>query len=264
MAQSKRIAEGDHISKIAADAGFGHWQSIWDANAALKKQRANPNLLFHGDQIQPGDELAIPDAATSEVVASSGGRHRFVLRNDQLFLRIRILKADFTAIASAPYALTVDGTTRSGSTDSFGQLEVEIPRSAQSAELVVRAAASDTDPDGESPSSAAALRGPVPLRWSLNIGALNPIMERAPSDDCVSGVQQRLSNLAFYRGAVTGVLDDATRAALRAFQTTFGLPASEASDQARTQPKLRAVHDALDSVLGRPRGSAPASSASAR
>ena len=250
MAPSKQARGNDHISKIAADAGFTHWHTLWNANPALHAQRHNPNLLFKGDQTHVGDELTIPDREANDVVAASGSRHRFVLRSDTLFLRLRVLKADFTAIAPAAYTLTVDGTTFTGQTDRFGQLVAEIPRTAQAGELVVRAVAADIDPAGAPSPGGAPLRGPVPLRWSLQIGALNPLMEQAPTDDCISGVQQRLNNLGFQSGPITGVLDDTTRAALREFQVMLGLPATGKPDQARTQPELRAVHDTPDSVRG--------------
>jgi hypothetical protein len=92
-----------------------------------------------------------------------------------------------------------------------------------------------------------ALQGDMGMSWDLMIGALNPIQEEAPDADCLSGVQQRLNNLRFDCGAITGVMNDQTRDSITAFQHTYGVTESGAPDPA-TQAKLQEVHDKPDST----------------
>ena len=52
---SQHKCEGsDHVSKLASDAGFRDWQSIWDVNGSLQSRRKNPNILFK-DRIHKGN-----------------------------------------------------------------------------------------------------------------------------------------------------------------------------------------------------------------
>jgi hypothetical protein len=257
VAHIHRCQDSDHISKLADQFGFLDWRTIWDANPDVQRRRASPNLLFKGDRVSQGDRLRIPDRADRDEGAGVDAEHLFELLGDPVFLRIRILKDDFTAIASAPFELRVDGVPDpfSGSTDAMGQLEVEIPRDAQRGTLTVRAPAAASDvsgtPGGDSPPPpGGSVRGDVPTTWNLRIGALNSIMENAPDRWCISGVQQRLNNLATNTGPVDGILGPNTRAAVRAFQTIFALEVDGRPGQLETQPKLVEVHDRPDSVVG--------------
>jgi hypothetical protein len=265
MARNHRCQGSDHISKLTADAGFQDWQTIWNANPTLQQRRANPNILFKGDRYSAGDTVRIPDSESRIETGGTGSHHPFVVEDNRLFLRIRILKDDFTAVTNASYTLTVDGAPApfEGQTDANGQLEHEIPRTAQSGQLVVRVPGDQTDaaspppaadasapPSPPPPPGSPPLRGPVPVSWNLQIGALNPIMENAPDRWCISGVQQRLNNLALNTGPIDGIKGPNTEAAIREFQRIFGLDVDGKPGQLQTQPKLQEVHDRPDSVLG--------------
>jgi len=260
-----RCSGNDHISKIAADNDFGDWNTVWDANGPLQRQRSNPNLVFKGDRrVRRGDVLTIPEQTRREEAAATESDHEFEARQAQLYLRLRILKPDFTPLAGAAYSLTIDDEVYpfESQTNDRGEIEIPIPRTAQRGELVVRVPASATDSSpsgdtgtGETPDTegegeteaGSELRGDVPVTWELQIGALNPIMERAPDQNCVSGVQQRLINLALYTGGVDGILSRTTQDAIRQFQRIFGIdPQTGDPDQIRTQPRLRDVHDSVE------------------
>jgi hypothetical protein len=298
VARNYRCRDNDHISKIAADNHFQEWQTVWNANPRLQRRRSSPNLLFKGDRrVRRGDLLRIPDPRPREEGAATEAHHPFEVDLQRPTLRLRILKPDFTSLSGARYTARIEGVPDpyQGTTGSNGEIELTIPRNAQRGQLVVRvpAAATDSAPSsggsagGAGPagpgssgsggpsasgggtagpaSSAGAggteLRGDVPVTWELQIGALNPIMERAPDQNCVSGVQQRLNNLALYTRGVDGRLGSNTQAAIRQFQRIFGItPQSGNPDQAQTQTRLQQVHDSVEGATPPPSsGSSPPS-----
>jgi hypothetical protein len=236
-----------HISKVADTYGFRTIKPVVDENSSLKSKRKNLNLLFHGDRYNAGDIVTVPDFAEKDEQGSTEKNNVFKLDGEKLFLRIRILGEDFTAIANADYELTVPGLPNpvKGKTDAKGQIEAEIPRHADSASLAVRVPAAKTGAPADG-----AVAGDVPCTWALKIGGLNPIMENAPDKWCVAGVQQRLNNLAINCGSIDGINGPITTNAVKAFQKLFGLKIDGKPGQYETQPKLVEVHDKPDSVLG--------------
>jgi hypothetical protein len=259
MATQHRADDTDHISKIAAQHGFSDWQTVWNENGTLKSKRKNPNLLFKGDRLSKGDLVKIPDPAQGTDSGQTGSTITFELVGQALFLRMRILKDDFTALKDADYELVVTGVPApfTGKTDGNGQVEVEIPRTAQAGILKIRVPFAQSESAGSSGAPAGGTQqGDVPVVWNLQIGAMNPIMEKAPDDPCISGVQQRLNNLGLNTGPIDGIKGPNTTAAIKAFQGLFGLSESGNADPS-TQHKLSEVHDKPDSI----KGPAPAATA---
>ncbi len=256
MATKHQCAGNDHISFIADNHGFADWQTVWGANSSLQSKRNNPNLLFKGDRLSKGDIVKIPDPTIGTDSGSTGSVLDFELVGNTVFLRLRILKDDFTAVTDADFELLVESggviSTFTGKTDGSGQIEQEIPRNAQLGSLTVRVPApqSETAGSGGPPPADNAQRGDVPVSWLLQIGRLNPIMEKAPDKWCTSGVQQRLNNLCINSGPVDGIKGPNTKAAVKAFQKLFGLSVDGKAGQGETQPKLLEVHDNPDSILG--------------
>ena len=245
MGDTKHVCTGsDHISKLAADGGFAHWKTVWDNNGTLSAKRSNPNILFKGDKLTPaGDTVKIPDLDPGSKGANTEIFNSFSTGTDKLFLRLRILKDDFSALANAKYTLTIPGVADplTGTTNGQGQIEKEISRSATQAKLTVSTPAASGS-DGTCAES--------PVTWQLQIGRLNPIMENAPDQWCISGVQQRLNNLGISTGPVDGIKGKLTDAAIRVFQRLFKLSVDGAPGQGETQPKLVDAHDKPDSILG--------------
>lgn len=241
------ISESLHISKVANSGGFLTHKPVWDVNSSVKSRRKNPNILFHGDHYNDGDSITVPDFTEKTESGSTEKNNVFKIEGEKLFLRIRILAEDFTAVANADYELTVPGvpTPFKAKTNDKGQIEVEIPRYADSATLTVRVPGKKTGS-----SDPKTVSGEVPCTWSLQVGALNPIMENAPDKWCIAGVQQRLNNLCLNTGPIDGILGPNTTASVKAFQTLFGLNVDGKPGQSSTQPKLVEVHDKPDSVLG--------------
>ncbi len=255
---SVTLKDTEHISLLAATHALRNHNTVWNANPSLKSRRKNPNLLFHGDRVSPGDRVEIPDFTEKRESGNTDQFNVFKVDVEKLFLRLRVLADNFTAIANADYELAVDElpTPLTGKTNAQGQIEAEIPRTSMTASLTVRAPARQTDPPpstgtgGGAVPPAGAVRGPVPCTWNLLIGALNPIMENAPDQWCIAGVQQRLNNLGINTGPVDGIRGPNTESAVKAFQQIFGLKVDGKPGQGETQPKLVDVHDKPDSVLG--------------
>jgi hypothetical protein len=118
--------------------------------------------------------------------------------------------------ANVPYVLDVDGRLSRGTTDSDGQIEIDIPPNARGAQLIVEPG---TDRQQIIP---------------LQLGHLNPISG-------IEGVCQRLANLGFGCGLVESEENPDFQAALRAFQEKNGLEATGRLNE-ETRNKLRDLH----------------------
>lgn len=204
------------MSSIAALYGFPDYQVIYGhgANAALRKDRPNPNVLL------PGDSVFVPEIKPLEKACPTDARHKFILKRSKVRLRLVLKDAD-GPMAQRPYTLTVDGRPPvEGVTDGSGLLEQPVPVDAKSAELRFQ---SGTDPKSGF------------LTWVLQLGSLDPF-------DKVSGVQARLNNLGFFCGKVDGIVGPRTEKALRSFQEQNGLPKTGRIDAA-TSARLLGLHD---------------------
>ena len=204
------VEQGDCIESIAFQRGL-LWKTIWNhpENAALRKARQNWNALL------PGDRLFLPNLRLKQVPAATEQRHRFQRKAVPARLSITLSDADDKPVAGEPYLLEVDGTVFSGKTDATGTLEHPISPGAKSGKLTVGA------------NRRAA--------FSLDLGHIDPITE-------ISGVQGRLANLGFDCARLDGVLDEQTRAAIRAFQHKHGLPETGEIDPT-TRGKLEEVYE---------------------
>jgi hypothetical protein len=185
MARSHRCSNNDHISKIAADNDFRDWETVWNANRQLQRQRNNPNLLFKGDRrVRRGDRLQIPNQERREEGAVTEADHEFEARDAQLFLRLRILKPDFTPLSGAQYRATIEGVSDpyEATTGDNGEIELGIPRTAQRGQLVVRVPAAAVRRN-----CAATFRSPGSSRSARSTPSWNEPPIRTASQGCSSG-----------------------------------------------------------------------------
>jgi N-acetylmuramoyl-L-alanine amidase len=240
------VQQGECVSSIAEDYGF-FWQTIWNhpENSALKQARGEPNVL------EPGDEVVIPDKTLKEQNCPSDQRHSFRRKGTPAKLRLRLLtpapppgpaqptdaaagSRDAMQVtgedpeesqpqqqpdqprANVPYVLDVDGILSRGTTDSDGQIEIDIPPNAQRAQLIVEPG---TDRQQIIP---------------LHLGHLNPISS-------IEGVCQRLANLGFDCGSVESEENPDFQAALHAFQEKNGLEATGRLNE-ETRNRLHDLH----------------------
>lgn len=230
--------KNDHLLFLAKENNIP-LKKLKDANPELKR---DPNLLFKGDDWSDGDTVKIPSPESKDESAGTGKTTTFEVDPTKLFLRLRVLNEDFTALKDADYELTVEDTptpfVKKGKTDANGQIETDVPVKAQKGTLAVAV----PPPAGQKGA------GKTGMTWALDIGALNPILEQAPDDECVSGVQARLNNLGFHCGDVNGVSDETFEKQVESFRKTFGLAEGKTSD-ATLQNKLKEIHDTPDKIV---------------
>ena len=212
------VVQGEHLSGIARKYGFPSYKLIWDhpRNAALKKQRQNPNVIF------PGDQIFIPEKRPKQVARPTGQAHRFVVKSEKLKLRLVLEDQYEKPIENATCELRIENDVFAVTTDGKGKIEHDIAPSAQHALLTIK--------DPGTPMSEVA----IPIR----IGDMDPV-------DQESGQKARLNNLGYFAGPLEGHTDkdnaDAFVSAVEEFQCDHGLAVDGKCGPA-TQAKLKQVH----------------------
>ncbi|WP_164016226.1 peptidoglycan-binding domain-containing protein [Pyxidicoccus trucidator] len=193
----------------------------------------------------------------------TGSTSTFTLKQKRLHLVL--LDPREAPYAGHEYVLTVGRTEHRGRTAADGSLSHEVP-ALPSGELVLNLPAppappgptpapvsvappgapppypppvSDTDFPDASPARSKRKSGPEPvtLRWALQ---LHPLMSF--DADALRAAQERLHNLGFPADGERGAPGPRTRAAVRAFQRSHGLP--ETGQLADVQRELIRHHDA--------------------
>ena len=111
MATRYRVRQGDCISSIAVGFGIDP-ETLWNdgANAKLKSQRREPNVLY------PGDVVTIPDLRKRVESAATEAKHRFRRKGMTETIEIQLIDGDDAPLADEPYALQVDGKSSRGTT----------------------------------------------------------------------------------------------------------------------------------------------------
>jgi hypothetical protein len=185
-------------------------------NAALKRRRPNPNILY------PGDRLFIPDKQEREEARGTGRRHQFVVQQPSRKIRV-VLRDEFgKALSGIKYRLRGKGVhTQVGKLPSDGAITADVPLGVERVSVRLLE---------------------LNIEYSFRVGHLDPVSR-------TTGVQQRLTNLGFAPGPVDGVVGSRTRAALVRFQAWAGLPQTGVAD-AKTRWALEAAHEGRTHEVG--------------
>lgn len=205
MPTSYPVKAGDCIASIAFEHGFFP-DTLWrdPANAALREERGDPNVLVEGDQV------TIPDLRPKEVSCATSRTHVFKRRGVPEKFKLQLMRRGRPR-GDLPYRLEVDGAVvAEGRTDARGRIEVYIPPNASSGKLVL----------GESEE------------YELQLG-------RLAAADTEAGARARLVNLGLLETADAAA--EPYAGALRRFQLGSGLPSSGELDAA-TAAKLVEAH----------------------
>ena len=203
------VKQGDHLDKLAFVHGFDA-DAVWNdgKNAELKAKRKKPSVLL------AGDVLHFPRARKTGKPLSKGTTNSYTV--DVPKKKVSLTLKD-PRVQSAAYTVRGLGAPVTGST-SGGAFSVDVP-------VYVREIVVSFDD--------------IPLLYDVRIGDLDPITEP-------SGVRQRLEHLGFRppTGGAAGTAEetaDADSEAIAAFQTSQGLDATGAIDDA-TRSALASAH----------------------
>lgn len=232
------VQQGDCVGSIAFANGF-NWETIWNhpQNAALKKKRKDPNVLF------PGDVVHIPDLRIREETRSTEHLHWFKLKGGPARLCIQLLEAgkddedeinprgddishyedpDFDPKpkkdkprTNVPYLLVIDDHVTRGKSNGNGFVEIALSPGARLGRLTLN------------PGT------PREETYPFQLGGLDPVDE-------VNGIKQRLSNLGIPCGNGADQTNE-LEIALSTFQQNSGLTITGTLDD-DTRQKLKAKH----------------------
>lgn len=193
MPNEHTVKQGDCISSIADKYGFLP-DTIWNdsANAVLKQERRDPNVLF------PGDVVVIPDRHLKEESGATEQCHRFRKKGAPAKLKVRLTINDEPR-ANVPYKLMIDGNWIDGTTDGDGFIDESLAPGSKKGTLVV----------GEGDSQNV---------FEFSLGTVDPL-------ETEEGVKSRLRDLGYN-------VDDDFPGELRAFQTKEGLESTGEVDEA--------------------------------
>ena len=200
MPTDYKVCQGDCISSVAYEFGFFE-ATLWNhpQNAALRKRRADRNILAEGDLVH------IPDKQIKYEAGATDSRHRFRRKGVPARFRLRLIK-NGQPRASEKYVLIIDGTLFEGRTDADGWLQHSISPNAKGGRLMLQ--------NGEE-------------HYEVSLGQMDPVTE-------ISGIQGRLQNLGYYGGAIDGVMSAELETALRGFQSASGMePTGQLDDHTR-------------------------------
>jgi hypothetical protein len=209
MGQTYTIKQGDHLSGIAQQFGFGDFEIIWNdaKNQDLKKLRKDPHVLL------PGDQLFIPDRELKTENRPTTKVHVFETTAKPLLLQIVLKDFDDKPIANTPCELEVEGEIKKLTTDGTGLIKTSILKTAKRG--VLRVSALDLE---------------VPIR----IGNMDPV-------EAESGLVARLINLGYHAGAAGDTDEELLHNAIEEFQCDHALTVDGVAGPA-TRAKLKEVH----------------------
>jgi len=209
------VKQGDCLYRIAKQYGFADWRTIYDHadNEAFRAKRPNPNVIF------PGDEVAIPDKDTKQVVLPTTAKHKLRVKRPKVMLRVKVQDELGEPLAGKQFELAFGEDLHEGTTDGDGVLEAKVRPTDEVGELTVWGSG---DREAER------------WTWSIRVGHLDPVEE-------LVGVRQRLNNLGYYCEPTGDEPDDSLRYAVKGFQRIEGLEATGEVDDA-TRSKLVELH----------------------
>lgn len=209
-----RVERGDTMVSIAEATGH-FWRTLWNdpANAELKADRADPNVL------QVGDLVTTPALRHKTAARDVDLVHRFKRKGVPVDIQFQARRRDGSPFADKRYVLRVGKRRYEGRTDDQGMLRQFVSPAAKTGLLTIWLEEAGY---------------PKTYERVLNIGSLQPI-------ENIAGVQARLKNLNYYRGALDGQPSETLEKAVAAFQRRVGLDATGQMNS-DTRDALLAAH----------------------
>nr|WP_269749932.1 type VI secretion system tip protein TssI/VgrG [Polyangium fumosum] len=181
---------------------------------AVRIVSSKASLVLEEDARLDGVQVKLNCKGISELAENPDGTPLETQR-----LSLKLTDPDFVPYANKEYMLTAGGVAFEGSTGPEGQLELDIPKHADAAQVVLFV---DGRPRGKR------------LRYNVALRDL-------PEATSVRGAQTRLKNLGYFWGEIGDELDVDTARALREFQEDHGIEPTGRLDS-QTAAKLSEVH----------------------
>lgn len=222
MPRQHIVRQGECLHSIAAASGLGSSRALYEheRNAELRRRRGDHGVL------SPGDVVYVPDPPAAESFdVSPGSSYRFQAPLPKVRVRLRLDDDDEQPHAGVHYRLRFHGRTIDGTTDGDGYLDELVPATLAEVHAWIWIEQAGAEARDEARARTLVLR----------LGHLDPVED-------LTGVQARLGSLG-YDCALSGVYDDRTRAAVRAFQEDAALTPTGALDD-DTRGALTEVHGA--------------------
>ncbi|MDC0743226.1 type VI secretion system tip protein TssI/VgrG [Polyangium mundeleinium] len=181
---------------------------------AVRIVSSKASLVLEEDARLDGVQVKLNCKGISEIAENPDGTPLETQR-----LSLKLTDPDFVPYANKEYMLTAGGVAFEGSTGPEGQLELDIPKHADAAQVVLFV---DGRPTGKM------------LRYNVALRDL-------PEATSVRGAQTRLKNLGYFWGEIGDELDVDAARALREFQEDHGIEPTGRLDS-QTAAKLSEVH----------------------
>ena len=216
MPTTHTIAQGETLTRIAQRYKLSSWKTLYDHpdNAAFRKLRPNPNIIF------PGDTITVPDVVAKKMSASAGKSHVFCLKKEVEIFKIKISNSAGKAWDGKRVVVTLGANTIDTLITPEGMLEIPLTQGDESeAKIDIYM----DDPNG-APSHT----------FNVELAHLDPVEE-------LSGVQARCNLLGHDCGVADGIMGSKTRAGVKSFQSQYGLQV-DGEPGPLTKAKLKEVY----------------------
>lgn len=176
------VQQGEHMGSIAVQYGFGTYETIWNApeNEGLRGRRTDPF------QLNPGDEIFIPEKTGIQFSGETGKRLRFRMLMESYELHLKVEDLNRNTVERSCIAF-FDNDVPVPVNQTDGIYSTAIPGSAREARFTFPPAPPQVNRED----------------LHLRIGGLDPLSTIDESGEEVTnppGVQQRLNNLGYCAG----------------------------------------------------------------
>lgn len=202
------IRQGDHLSLLAYRFRFNAAE-VWNdpANAELRRNRKNPEILC------PGDILQVPDPEPPKwFTPQVGAVNRFVATVPAVKIQLALSRGG-NALQSEPFTVSAGSYRSSGTTSGAGVASFEVPLGAQNCILTMTRTG---------------------RTYRLLVGHMDPIEQP-------SGAWKRLAHLGYLAAPREALPEAVALSSLKRFQEDNGLAETGELDSA-TLKALEQAH----------------------
>ncbi len=212
LAQTLQAVASKQVQLI----GNGPSVTVGDDVQVTAKQLS---LQSSGARLQLSDSAKLTGSKVQLGSGSGGSTSQSSTTDPTKTVNLKFVGPDHKPLANRKYILEIGGESAQGTTDGSGGVSATVPEGATGANCTVWT--------GDFPEGSR-------VTYNIALDTFDPATT-------VKGAQQRLKNLGYYKGAITGKMNLATRDALLVFQHAHDLPTTGQLDSA-TSGQLSQAH----------------------